>query len=131
LHSGRGRPRSTDGNVSGARVLRRVRRGRVSWPRDVNDVFRKRLRRGARYRVTLDARRRRNLDLVAYRPGTKEIWQFEAGCYFGGRCKVIAFRDGRSGDAVVRFRARRSRVHFFQVSAFFTTGRYRLRITRL
>jgi subtilisin family serine protease len=129
------RPRAfppSDGTIAGARSLkRRLATGRVSWPRDANDVYRKRLRRG-RYRVALNGRPRRNLDLAVYRPGTKDIWQFEIGCRpFGGRCSVVGYETSPGPREVMRFRVRRRGAFLFHVSAFLSRSRYSLRVRRL
>jgi subtilisin family serine protease len=117
----------TDGNVSGARRLRKVARGRVAWPRDVNDVYRKRLRPGRTYSIRVTGPKRSDLDLIGYKPGTKEIWQIELGCFTGkGACKLQFYRARRGSDEVARFTAKTGGVYFFQVSSFFSAGRYRL-----
>jgi subtilisin family serine protease len=121
----------TDGNVSGARKLRRTARGRLRWPRDTNDVYRKRLRRGRTYVASLSGPSGHDFDLVGYRPGTKEIWQIEAGCFrAGGACKLEFLRATKGPDERARFRATRGGVYYFQVSSFFGRGRYRIRIAR-
>ncbi|CAN5540565.1 hypothetical protein BH24ACT26_BH24ACT26_20300 [soil metagenome] len=127
------RPRypRTDGNIAGARQMKEVARGRVSWPRDTNDVYKKRLVKGRRYKAVLTGPRGKNLDLVAYKPGAKEIWQFELGCYgVAGRCSAVFYKATGSAGESARFRARRSGNYVFQVSSYFSTGRYTLRVKR-
>jgi subtilisin family serine protease len=116
----------TDGNVDGARRLGRSARGRVSWPADVNDVYRKRLRRGHTYRITLDGPRRRDFDLYVWEPGTKEIWQLTAGCFGRGPCPIARLSAGRTADESVKFVARKSGNYMIQVLSFFSAGSYRL-----
>ncbi len=124
----------TDGNVNGAQAIRRFKRGRVAWPHDVNDVYRKRLIKGRQYKAVFDGPRGSDLDLAIWKPGTKEIWQLERGCNPGqpGPCKLLRYANtpGRS-DATVRFRAPMNGVHYFQVSAWLqNAGRYTLRVRR-
>jgi subtilisin family serine protease len=122
---------ATDGTVRGARGIARQRRGSVSWPRDVNDVYKRKLARGRRYSVTLNSSRGDNLDLVVYKPGTKDVWQVQRGCFTGrGPCKLQAFPQTKRGDEAVRFRARRGGTYVIQVSAYFSSGRYTLRVVR-
>lgn len=124
----------TDDTIEGARRIRRARRGFVSWPNDVNDVFRRTLRRG-RYRVFLDGPPGRDLDLLVWKPGTTEIWQFEAGCLGveGGPCRLRATRAGSSADeTIASMRILRRGIFYFHVSAFlFERGSYRLVVRRL
>jgi thermitase len=120
-----------DSSISRARPIQRGARGRVWWPRDVNDVHRKWLRKGRRYRIVLRGARGRNLDLWVYRPGTKEIWQIEASCLDGSRsCKLQLARLSPRSTERATFRAGRTGVYYFQVSSFFARGRYALRVTR-
>jgi subtilisin family serine protease len=124
---------TTDGNVIGARSMRRASiRGRVTWPADVNDVYRKRLRRRVRYVVALDGPRRVDIDLWVFNPGTKEIWQFTSGCFLaGGRCPALrAVSASRGADERVVFTARRSGVHFIVVTGWYSGGRYDLTVRR-
>lgn len=123
-----------DDAIEGARPIRRARRGVVSWPDDVNDVYRKKLRPG-RYRIFLDGPRGRDLDLVVWKPGTTEIWQFEVGClnFGGGPCRMRAISAGATADeTIASMRVRRRGTFYFHVSAFmFERGRYRLVVRRL
>ena len=121
-----------DGTVRGARGLRRRRNGKLDWPRDTNDVFRKWLRRDRRYSVTLSGPRGADFDLVVYEPGSKEILQIEPSCGRpGGDCSLVAYRASPDADENARFRARASGKYVFQVSSFFSSGRYRLRVKHL
>ena len=121
----------SDGTIRGATKLRKLRRGKLGWPRDVNDVYRKRLERGRRYRAVLRGPRGEDFDLIIYKPGTKEIWQVEAGCPLEPSCKVLFYRPTESSDEASRFRATTTGKYFFQVSSFFSKGRYRLRVVRI
>lgn len=124
----------TDGNVNGARKLKRRVRGKVRWPADVNDVYRKKLRRGRRYKAVLNGPRGADFDLAVYKPKTKEIWQIEPGCLGArGPCQLVrlAARPERADESTI-FRARRGGVYYFQVSAWYLNrGRYRLVIKRI
>ena len=123
-----------DGSIRGARRIVDVRRDEVSWPGDVNDVYRKWLKRGRKYLIRLQAdRQQRNLDLVIYKPGTKDVWQLESGCAGGfGECHVIRPFDGFSGDGTERieFRAPRGGNYYILVSSYFDDSTYRLRVRR-
>jgi subtilisin family serine protease len=123
----------TDGNIDGARRMRRSHvRGRVSWPADANDVYRKRLVGGERYRVTLDGPSGTDLDLWVWKPGTKEIAQFTAGCFVGRRCPALqAESGGPTADEQVTFRAARTGRYYIQVNGWYSGGRYRLRLQHL
>lgn len=121
----------TDGAIEGAVGIRRSKRGRVGWPEDVNDVYRKRLRRGRRYRVSLAFARNDDLDLWVWEPGTEEIWKLTQGCYRRrGACPIAAVSAGDARPEVATFRVRETGVHFIQVESFLSRGRYALRIAR-
>jgi subtilisin family serine protease len=125
----------TDGNVDGARWIKRRRGGEVSWPADVNDVFFKRLDRNKTYKVVLDGPRRKDFDLLVWKPGTVEIWQYQAGCDPGvrGTCKLLRYADTPDeADESVKFTAKKSKKYFFQVSAWLrNSGHYSLRVRRI
>jgi subtilisin family serine protease len=128
--------RPSDGNIDGAKLLRRRATGDVAWPEDVNDVYRKRLRKGRRYRVVLRPDGARDLDLWVWKRGTKEIWQFSPAC-FGlspGGCKLLDASANDVGEQVrerVTFRATRTGRHYIQVVAWvFNEANYSLRVRR-
>ena len=114
---------TTDGNVDGARRLGRVARGRVSWPEDVNDVYRKRLRRNHTYRITLKGPRRRDFDLYVWKVGTKEIWQHTAARFGPGACPIMRFSAGRTTDESVKFTAPTGGNYIIQISSTSQSGR--------
>ena len=125
------RYKRTDSSILRAHRLERKARGWLWWPRDVNDVYRKRLLKGRRYTVTLRGAPGRNLDLYVYKPGTKEIWQFEVACLSGPRaCKLQLQRTSSRATERARFRAGRSGFYYFQVSSYFARGSYSLRVRR-
>ncbi|MGH2747266.1 MAG: S8 family serine peptidase [Actinomycetota bacterium] len=128
--------RPSDGNIDGAKRIRKRATGRVSWPEDVNDVYRKRLRKGRRYRVVLRPDGARDLDLWVWKQKTKEIWQIQLGCIdpvFRG-CKLL---DASANDVSqqvrerVTFRPKKTGRHYIQVVAWlFNEGNYTLRVRR-
>lgn len=124
----------TDGMIRGARWIKRIRNDSVRWPADVNDVYTKRLKKGVDYVATLRATHPdRNIDLVVFKPGTKDVWQLEDGCFGGsGRCSAVQPFRGLSpnGSERVRFKAWRKGKYFFLVSSYFVQSGYRLRIVR-
>lgn len=124
----------TDGSIRGAKRIRSFRRGTVAWPEDSNDVYRKRLRKGSRYTVVLDGPADADFDLVIYKPGVKEIWQFEMGCFQPvGGCKVLLpYAPQQDADESRTFKAKRTGRHFFHVSAYlFQSGAYRLKVRKV
>ncbi|MDQ4094810.1 MAG: S8 family serine peptidase [Actinomycetota bacterium] len=128
--------RQTDGNIDGARRLRGRDSGRVNWPADTNDVYKRWFKRGRTYKVVLDGPNNKDFDLVAWKPGTKEIWQLEEGCFFGpGPCKLLRWtqrQDARAADEKFRFTAREGGNYYIQVAAYlFNEGRYTLKVRRI
>lgn len=125
-----------DGNISGAKRIRRFKSDRIDWPSDVNDVYKKHLKRGKRYRAVLDGPGDEDFDLLAWKPKTKEIWQLEDGCFLGfGSCKLLRYakkRDASRADESFEFRVRKSGTYYFHVSAWLHShGRYDLRVRRV
>jgi subtilisin family serine protease len=114
----------SSGNLQTATNLRTRVNGAVSFPDNVNDVFKKRLRKGARYAVTLDVPKGKDLDLYVWKPGTFQIFQF--GRTLQGMSIAPAGRD-----ELVVFKAKKAGLYYIQVSSFFDAGRYALEITRL
>jgi subtilisin family serine protease len=123
----------TDGNIDGARSIKGKRTGSVAWPADVNDVFRKRLIKGSRYHVVLNGPAGRDLDLWVWKPGTKEIFQFTAGCFQnGGACPAFeAVSAGKTADEAVTFKAPKTGVFYIQVNGWYSGGRYTLTIKKV
>jgi subtilisin family serine protease len=120
----------TDGNVTGAKLMRRAKvAGAVAWPADINDVRRRKLYRGHTYRITLVVPAGKDYDLFVWKPGTKEIWQALSTSL--GRLRAYSVHDG-STDEAVKFRARATGIYYIHVSAWwFKSGKYTLSITRL
>ena len=131
-----------DGTISGALRMRSSAGGRVAWPEDVNDVFKRRLVRGVDYRIRLNGPRRTDLDLVVYKPGTKEIWQLEESCVGGpGVCKMLFYAPEEDADEAAHFRCRsdppcvrprRTGTYYIHVAAYLLEqGSYTVKVTRL
>ncbi|HXF71886.1 MAG TPA: S8 family peptidase [Actinomycetota bacterium] len=128
-------PRS-DGNISGARRMRAIVRGKVAWPEDVNDVYRTRLVRGRVYGVFLDVPRGQDFDVYVWKPKTLEIWQCWAKILPDGSrgtpCQLAkSGTKGRGKDEVFAFRARRTGTYYIHVSSWFSRGRYTLAVLPL
>jgi subtilisin family serine protease len=124
----------TDGNIDGARRIKSIRKGLLLWPDDVNDVFKRFMKRGT-YRVFLDGPKGKDFDLYVWKRGSTEIWQYEAACLGGpsGPCKLMKVRAGPTADEEIKkLKIKKKGVYFFHVSAFlFSKGKYRLSIKRL
>lgn len=119
----------TDGNTDGAKGIRRTKRGGVAYPNDVNDVYKKRLQKGKIYVAKLVVPSGKDFDLWVWLKGIKEIHQLESGCYgLPGPCRIVGVSAGGSGvDEVVKFKATKAGVFFFQVQAWFKQkGGYKL-----
>ncbi len=125
--------RLSSGNIAGAERISGMARGRVSYPSNVNDVFKVRLRRGFNYGVTLDVPARLDYDLYVWKPGTVQIWQVEPGCDWVGPCRWLqgSSARGKGKPEALTFRARRSGTYYLQVTSWFSSGRYRLLVERL
>jgi subtilisin family serine protease len=115
----------TDGNVDGAKAMSTAKvSGTVAWPGDINDVRKRKLRRGRTYRFTLVVPAGKDYDLYVWKPGAKEIWQPNKFLRYSARVG--------SADEVVKFRAKTTGVYYIQVSAWlFKSGRYTLKFARL
>ena len=86
----------TDGNIDGAVLLGGTVQRSVAWPRDVNDVYRKRLAAGNRYRIRLNGPPNKDMDLWVWRPGDRDH-QFTSGCFNpNGACRGSARCRGAS-----------------------------------
>jgi subtilisin family serine protease len=122
----------TDGNIDGARSIDRRREDRMSWPSDVNDVYKKRLVDGRRYRVTVDGPAGSDFDLWVWKPGTQEIFQFVSDCFQTSGCPPLAAVSATTkSDESVAFTAHRTGTFYFQVNDWYTSGRYVLRVKKI
>jgi subtilisin family serine protease len=115
----------TDGNIDGAKTMATAKlSGTVAWPADINDVLKRKLRRGRSYRITLVVPKGKDYDLYVWKPGAKEIWQ-------PGKLRRLSARPG-AVDEAVQFKAAVTGVYYIQVSAWlFKSGRYALRFARV
>ena len=127
------RVRLSMGNIATAARISGIGRGRVSYPSNVNDVFKVRLRRGVHYGVVLEVPARHDYDLYVWKPGTVQIWQVEPGCDWVGPCRWLqeAGTRGKGKREGLAFRARKSGTYYLQVTSWFSSGRYRLLVGRL
>jgi subtilisin family serine protease len=122
---------ASDGNLNGAKAMSRASvTGSVSWPADINDVRKRKLYRGHRYRVTLVVPAGKDYDLFVWKPGTKEIWQIPGGTNLSRLAGLSV--HGNGVDEVATFRARSTGTYYFHVSAWlFKSGSYRLTLKRI
>jgi subtilisin family serine protease len=119
-------PRS-DGTMNGATPITFRKSGTLSFPTDVNDIYRKRLRAGTAYAVVLDAPRRADLDVYVWKPGATDTWPVDLGCGFS--CSLQKFGiKGRGKDESFVFTARTPGIYYFHVTLLQGRGRYDLRV---
>ena len=107
----------TDGNVDGAVGMAGMVSGSAGWgpAGDVNDVYKKKLIRGVQYKVVLDGAKGNtdgccSLDVIVYRPGTKEIYQW------GKALRGGFVKD--SNDEAFTVTAKETGMHYIQVNSF-------------
>jgi subtilisin family serine protease len=124
----------TDGNINGAKAIATSKSGSVRWPDDINDVYKKKLVKGARYKIVLDGPNGGDFDVWVYQPGTTEIHQLESGCLGGGGpCKIVGVLDTPgTADEKGAFKATKAGTYYFQVQSWlFESGSYKLKIVKL
>jgi len=123
----------TDGNIDGAKAFTSPVVGRVSWPADANDVYRRSLRKGTRYQVVLNGPPGADMDLWVWRPGTTEIFQFTSGCFFKPMvCPALqAVSGGVTADEKVTFTAPKTGVFYIHVNGWYSGGRYTLTLKKV
>jgi subtilisin family serine protease len=125
---------SFDGSISSALPIRSQVASDIAWPGDTNDVYAKKLRKGFRYKVKLVGIDGVDLDLIAYKPIAKDIWQYDAFCAtLQPPCGAVVARSislHGSREKVI-FKARAARTYFFHVAAYFGQSPYTLTVTRL
>jgi subtilisin family serine protease len=113
----------TDGNIRGAVPLQPSQRDRIRWGGDPNDVYKKKLVKGNTYRAAIKGpdlagvERNYSLDLFAWAPGTKDIWQ-------PGKLVDASFGWGTkdANDEVVKFTATKNGTYYVHVSTFLSLG---------
>ena len=123
----------TDGNIDGAVFLGGTVQRSVAWPRDVNDVYRKRLVAGNRYRIRLNGPPNKDMDLWVWRPGATEIHQFTSGCFNpNGACPWLRAVSGSlDADEQVTFSVGATGTFYIQVQGWYSGGPYTLSVKRL
>jgi large repetitive protein len=123
----------TDGSIAGARTIDLRRTDRLSWPSDTNDVFKKRLVDGRRYRVTVNGPPGADFDIWVWKPGTKDIFQFTIGCFQrnGGCPALAAVSASTKADETTRFTAHKSGSYYIQVNDWYSHGRYAVKIRKI
>jgi len=123
----------TDGNIDGANPMTGPVNGRVLWPSDVNDVYKRRLLAGNRYRITLNGPADRDMDLYVWNPTAREIHQFSSGCFRrSGPCPALRAVSGSiDADERVTFGVQKTGTFFIQVQGWYSSGRYSLSIRRV
>lgn len=124
-----------DSNIRNAKHLPAVGQGTVTWPEDVNDVWKKRLVKGKRYEVAVDGPPKKDLDLWIWKPAATEIWQFEEGCSNrdAGPCRLLAFRAQPGvADETAVIKPRSTGSYYFHVVAYLeNAGSYKLTVKAL
>jgi subtilisin family serine protease len=123
----------TDGNIDGARRIEGKRTGSVAWPADANDVFKRKLVKGAKYEIDLSGRKGHDLDLWVWKPGTKEIFEFTAACFSTGfqTCPPLEAVSATPGsNESVTFKAPTSGTYFIQVNGWYSGGSYTLSVQK-
>jgi subtilisin family serine protease len=112
-----------DGDIPGAKGMKGKATGSVAWPGDVNDVKKKKLVKGEKYRITLVVPSGRDYDLYLYKADAKEIWQPPA---------VIkgAFQAG-AADETFTYKPGSTKTFFIHVTTWFSNGNYTLKVTCL
>ena len=127
----------SDGNIRDSKKMKKFKSGRVSWPADTNDVYRKYIKKNRKYKVVLNGPRGRDFDLIAWKPKTKEIWQLEDGCFIGGAgpCKLLRYvqtNDNTKADEQFKFTAKKTGTFYLHVSAFLhNAGNYTLKVKQI
>jgi subtilisin family serine protease len=116
-----------DGVMSGAVSIASRKSGKLAQPKDMNDIFKKRLRKGRTYEVTLDVPKSADFDLFVWKPKTLDTFPTD---YCKGptgpvSCKLQAASAlGKGRDETVRFRASKSGVFYFHASVYKGSGKY-------
>ena len=117
----------TDGTMAGAVAINFRKHGSLSFPTDINDVFKKRLRAGKRYAVLLDVPPRADYDIYVWKPGAADTWPIDYGCGFSCNLQTFSAR-GKGKDEYVEFTARKSGTYYFHVTNYAGRGPYDLSV---
>ncbi len=116
-----------DGVMSGATSITYRRSGSLAQPGDMNDIYKKRLRRGRVYAAFLRVPRRRDFDLWVWKPGTQDTFPTDYCTNTRLSCSLVtASVAGTGRDEYVQFRAKKSGVYYFHASVFKGSGNYEL-----
>ncbi len=107
----------TDGIMAGAVTINSRKHGSLSFPTDINDIYKKRLRAGKSYAVLLDVPRRADYDVFVWKPGAADTWPVDYGC--GGFSCLFqkAGVKGRGKDEYLEFTARKTGTYYFHVTS--------------
>lgn len=118
----------TDGTMAGAVSINSRKNGSLSFPTDINDIYKKRLRAGKRYAVLLDVPRRADYDIFVWKPGAVDTWPVDYQC---GGLSCLSQKvglKGRGKDEYLEFTARKKGTYYFHVNLFSGRGSYTLRV---
>jgi subtilisin family serine protease len=116
----------TDGTMADAASINFRKKGSLSFPTDINDIYKKRLRAGKRYAVLLDVPRRADYDIFVWKPGAADTWPIDYRCGgFGCLLQERAVR-GKGKDEYLEFTARKRGTYYFHVTDFTGRGSYTL-----
>jgi subtilisin family serine protease len=116
----------TDGTMADAASINFRKKGSLSFPADINDIYKKRLRAGKRYAVLLDVPRRADYDIFVWKPGAADTWPIDYRCGgFGCLLQERAVR-GKGKDEYLEFTARKRGTYYFHVTDFTGRGSYTL-----
>jgi subtilisin family serine protease len=116
----------TDGIMAGAVSINYRKDGSLSFPMDINDIYRKRLRAGKRYAVLLDVPRRADYDVYVWKPGAVDTWPVDYGCGGFSCFAQTAGLKGRGKDEYLEFTAHKTGTYYFHVTSFSGRGSYTL-----
>lgn len=115
----------TDGTIAGAVAIDFRKDGSLSFPTDINDVYKKRLRAGKRYAVLLDVPRRADYDIYVWKPGAADTWPIDYRCGFSCLLQQLGVK-GKGKDEYLEFTPRKTGTYYFHVNDFVGRGRYTL-----
>ena len=115
----------TDGTMSGATPITYRKSGSLSYPTDINDIYRMRLRAGRTYAVLLKVPRRADYDIYVWKPGATDTWPVDYRC--GLSCNLQkSGTKGRGKDEYAEFTPRKTGTYYFHVANFQGRGSYTL-----
>jgi subtilisin family serine protease len=118
----------TDGIMAGAVTINSRKHGSLSFPTDINDIYKKRLRAGKGYAVLLEVPRRADYDVFVWKPGAADTWPVDYGCGAFSCLFQKAGVKGRGKDEYLEFTARKTGTYYFHVTLFSGRGAYTLRV---